>query len=215
MAIIKITTENFQSMVLESPVPVLLDFWAEWCGPCRSIAPALEAIEAKHGANLRVGKVNVDEERALAQAFGVQSIPLLVGMKGDAVVAHDVGWKGVPALEALAERRMSAPRPAAVREVSVLELHAAMSAGHPVLDVRNPDETAAGHVPGAVLIPLPQLQERVGELAAYAGKDLYIICKSGGRSAQAAAFLATQGHLPVNVAGGTLAWLAQGFPTAT
>jgi rhodanese-related sulfurtransferase len=126
-----------------------------------------------------------------------------------------VGWKGVPALEALAERTMSAPRPAAVREVSVLELHAAMSAGHPVLDVRNPDETAAGHVPGAVLIPLPQLQERVGELAAYAGKDLYIICKSGGRSAQAAAFLATQGHLPVNVAGGTLAWLAQGFPTAT
>ncbi len=212
MAVLKITTENFQSMVLESPVPVLLDFWAEWCRPCRSIGPVLEALEAKRGDSLRVGKVNIDEEPALAQAFGVQSIPLLVGMKGDAVVAHDVGWKGAAALEALADRTIETPRPASVREASVIELRSALEAGQPVLDVRNPDETAGGHVPGAILIPLPELQARVGELASYAGKDLYVICKSGGRSAQAAAFLNTQGHQAINVAGGTLAWQAQGFP---
>jgi thioredoxin 1 len=215
MAIVKITTENFQTMVLESPVPVLLDFWAEWCGPCRSIGPALEALEARRGDALRVGKVNVDEEPALAQAFGVQSIPLLVGMKGDAVVAHDIGWKGVPALEALADRTIAAPRPAAVREASVIELQSALAAGRPVLDVRNPDETATGHVPSAILIPLPELQARVDELSEYTGKDLYVICKSGGRSAQAATFLNTQGHQCINVVGGTLAWQAQGFPTGS
>jgi rhodanese-related sulfurtransferase len=134
-------------------------------------------------------------------------------MKGDAVVAHDIGWKGPAALDALADRTIAAPPPAKVREVSVLELKAAIEAGATVVDVRNPDETAAGHVPGAVLLPLPELQARVGELAQYAGKDLYLICKSGGRSAQAAAFLATQGHVPINVAGGTRAWIAQGYDT--
>ena len=212
MSVTHVTTDTFTKVVLESPVPVILDFWAEWCGPCRSIAPALEAMAARRGDTVRVVKVNVDEEPALARAFQVQSIPLLVGMKARAVVAAEVGWRGAAALEALVDQTIAATPPAEVREVDVEALKAALAAGATVLDVRNPDETAAGHVPGAILLPLPELQARVAELEAHKGKDLYVICKSGGRSARAAEFLASAGFSPVNVAGGTMAWLAQGYP---
>ena len=78
---ITITKDNFEAEVLNSSVPVLLDFWATWCGPCRMIAPALEEIAAENAGKLKVGKVNVDEEMELAMRFGVTSIPLLVVMK--------------------------------------------------------------------------------------------------------------------------------------
>ncbi len=73
---IEVTTENFQALVLESEKPVLVDFWAEWCGPCRMIAPVLEEI-ADAREDLVVGKLNVDEHTELAARYGVQSIPFL------------------------------------------------------------------------------------------------------------------------------------------
>lgn len=219
MAVTVVTTETFKALVLESPLPVIIDFWAEWCGPCRSISPAMEAMSARR-TDVRVCKVNVDEEPALAQAFRVQSIPLVVGMKGHTVVAADVGWKGPAALEDLANRTVAAEvqaeaAPAEKREVDVIALKAALEAGATVVDVRNPDEHLGGHVPGAILLPLPELEARVGELASHKGKDLYIICRSGARSARAAEFLATHGHRPINVAGGTMAWIAQGHGVHT
>lgn len=214
MSVTVVTTETFQSLVLESPVPVVIDFWAQWCGPCRAIAPAMEAIAARR-TDVRVCKINVDEEPALAQAFRVQSIPLVVGMKGRSVVAADVGWKGPAALEDLVNRTVAAEPAAAPeekREVDVDTLKSALAAGAAVVDVRNPDEHLGGHVPGAILLPLGELEARVGELAGHKGKDLYIICRSGARSARAAEFLAAHGHRPINVAGGTMAWMAQGHP---
>ena len=212
MAVTHVTTDSFTKDVLESAVPVIIDLWAPWCGPCRSIAPALETIAEKRGDTVRIVKINVDEEPALARAFQVQSIPMVIGMKSRAVVAVEVGWRGAASLEALVDKTIAATPPPELREVDVAGLKAALAAGATVVDVRNPDETAAGHVPGAILLPLPELEGRVGELAAHKGKDLYVICKSGGRSARAAEFLAGQGFTPVNVAGGTMSWLAQGFP---
>lgn len=210
MSVTVVTTATFESFVLGSPVPVIIDFWAEWCGPCRSIAPAMEQVAARRGDAVRFCKVNVDEEPALASAFQVQSIPLVVGMKGGTVVTGDVGWKGIAALEALVDRTLAALPVPPPKEVDVAGLKAALAAGGSVLDVRNPDETAAARVPGAVLIPLDDLQARLGELERFRGRDLYVICKSGGRSAKAAQFLASEGHQPVNVAGGTLGWIAAG-----
>ena len=98
---ITITKDNFEAEVLNSSVPVLLDFWATWCGPCRMIAPALEEIAAENAGKLKVGKVNVDEEMELAMRFGVTSIPLLVVMKDGKIVNKAVGAMPKAKIEAL------------------------------------------------------------------------------------------------------------------
>lgn len=98
---ITITKENFEAEVLNSAVPVLLDFWATWCGPCMMIAPTLAQIAQEHAGTLKVGKVNVDEQMELAMQFGVTSIPLLVVMKDGRVVNKAVGAMPKARIEAL------------------------------------------------------------------------------------------------------------------
>ena len=90
MSAININKNNFQNEVLNSEMPVLLDFWAPWCGPCRMVSPIVDEIAAERG-DIKVGKVNVDEERELAGQFGVMSIPTLAVIKGGRVVNQMVG----------------------------------------------------------------------------------------------------------------------------
>ncbi len=86
MAEITLTAANFEAEVLQSDVPVLVDFWATWCGPCQMVAPIVAAIAEENAGKLKVGKVNVDEEPVLANAFQVQVIPTLVAFKNGQVV---------------------------------------------------------------------------------------------------------------------------------
>ena len=90
MSVTNINKNNFRNEVLNSEKPVLLDFWASWCGPCRMVSPIVDEIAAERG-DIKVGKVNVDEERELAGQFGVMSIPTLVVIKGGKVVNQMVG----------------------------------------------------------------------------------------------------------------------------
>ena len=90
MSVININKNNFQNEVLNSEMPVLLDFWAPWCGPCRMVSPIVDEIATERG-DIKVGKVNVDEQPELAGQFGVMSIPTLVVIKGGRVVNQMVG----------------------------------------------------------------------------------------------------------------------------
>ncbi|OCW56049.1 thioredoxin [Hoeflea olei] len=91
MATVKVDSANFQSEVLESTVPVVVDFWAEWCGPCKMIAPSLEEISNEMAGKVKVAKLNIDENPELASQFGVRSIPTLAMFKGGSVADIKVG----------------------------------------------------------------------------------------------------------------------------
>lgn len=94
MSVLKITSSNFEEEVMRSETPVLLDFWASWCGPCKMVSPIVDEVANEVQNNAKVGKVNVDEEETLAQSFGITSIPTLVVIKNGKVVNRAVGVRG-------------------------------------------------------------------------------------------------------------------------
>ena len=101
MAEIVITKDNFEEVVLNSDIPVLVDFWASWCGPCRMLAPIIEEIAKEYDGKAKVGKVNVDEEEALAIKFGIASIPTVLIFRGGEVTDKLVGYRPKEDIEAL------------------------------------------------------------------------------------------------------------------
>ena len=100
MSVMTITKSNFDAEVLKESKPVLLDFWASWCGPCRMVSPIIDEI-ADERADLKVGKVNVDEQPELAAKFGVMSIPTLIVMKDGKVVNQTAGARPKPQILSL------------------------------------------------------------------------------------------------------------------
>lgn len=90
MSVITLTKDNFNKEVIESTVPVLVDFWATWCGPCRMVSPIVDEI-AEERSDIKVGKINVDEQRELASQFGIMSIPTLIVFKNGKIANQALG----------------------------------------------------------------------------------------------------------------------------
>ena len=102
MAVVTITLENFEAEVIKSDKPVLVDFWAPWCGPCRMLSPVVDEI-AEEKTDIKVGKVNVDEQEELAMRFGIMSIPTLIVFKNGEVVKKTMGVQPKAAILGLFE----------------------------------------------------------------------------------------------------------------
>jgi thioredoxin 1 len=94
-----VTEQSFEEEVLQSDKPVIVDFWAEWCGPCHAVAPVLDRIVEERNGDVKLVKVNIDEQPALSQRFGVQSIPTMILFKGGEPAAAAIGAHPKPALE--------------------------------------------------------------------------------------------------------------------
>ncbi|MCA9676352.1 MAG: thioredoxin [Kofleriaceae bacterium] len=113
---VNVTAATFEQEVVRSSIPVVIDFWAPWCGPCRAIAPVLEEMSKAYAGRVKVVKVNVDEEPALGAAFRVRGIPTLAVVDHGKILSTTPGFRGKPALVAMFEELTETP-PGAARQV--------------------------------------------------------------------------------------------------
>jgi thioredoxin 1 len=102
--VLTITSENFDDEVMNNDKPVLIDFWADWCGPCRMVAPVMEKLDENYSDQVVIGKINVDEETELAEQFRVMSIPTLYVIKDGEVVERLIGARPYAELESVIKR---------------------------------------------------------------------------------------------------------------
>ena len=103
MSEVVLTDQNFKSEVLDSKIPVLVDFWAEWCGPCKMVSPIVERIAKEYAGKLKVGKVNVDDNSETPQQYGIQGIPTLLFFKNSEVVHQIVGFQPEPKIKSVVD----------------------------------------------------------------------------------------------------------------
>ena len=104
MSTVTITEDNFNEEVTNSDLPVVVDLWAPWCGPCKALSPVLDKLADEFSGQVKVGKINIDEEPKLAQAFQARSIPMVIGMKGEDVQDVVMGFQGEPPLRELFDK---------------------------------------------------------------------------------------------------------------
>ena len=208
MAVLSVTTATFQREVLESEIPVLIDLWAEWCGPCKQLSPRVEEVAREFEGRLKVVKVNVDQNPQLAQAFRAQSIPMLVVVAGGRPVKSAVGALTKKEILDLVEPFL----PGSEDEVQAKELPALLKARRVVVvDVREAAVYARVHIPGAISVPLDELDEKLPALAAQR-KPLVIYDRAGGDDARKVFEALQQQGLPaVMLKGGMVGWESEGF----
>lgn len=211
MAVTHLTEAQFEAEVLKSDLPVLLDFWADWCGPCKAIAPMLDQLAKEFDGRLKVMKVNVDENPRLAQAFRIQSIPFLALVAGGQVVDALTGAVDKKTLAAMVEPHLGAAPVGGVETWDPKRVRAAITAKDAVaVDLREPVDYNRAHLPGAINLPLEARAERLGALGRSTAYVFY------ARTAEGVDTVAKQanelGHAAIILEGGLLNWESSLFP---
>jgi thioredoxin len=203
-----VTERDFEREVLRSEIPVLMQFTADWCQPCKAIAPDVEAFAQEYAGKVKVIKIDVDRAPIIAQQLRVQSVPTFMivaeGQVRDAVVGALKKKKLQEFVEPFLPRAAGALKPAEAAQL--LSAKAIVP-----IDTRDAVAFARAHLPGAVNIPLDTLEARIAELDRLAGQPL-LYCRSGDKTKELSERLAQRGMPVAFLEGGLLAWEAEGLP---
>ena len=203
-----VTERDFEAQVLGSDIPVLLEFTADWCQPCKAIAPDVQAFAEEMRGKVKVLKVDIDKSPVIAQQLRVQSVPTFMVVAEGRIANGVVGAIRKKKMLELVEPYL--PRAeGALKPVEVAKLLAAKAIQ--AIDTREPAAFARARIPGAVNIPIEQIESRLAELHMVRGQPV-VYCRSGDKTKELSERLAAQGMPVAFLEGGLLAWEADGLP---
>jgi thioredoxin 1/putative thioredoxin len=203
-----VTERDFEQQVLLAEIPVLVEFTADWCQPCKAIAPEVDAFATEMEGKVRVVKVDIDKSQALARQLRIQSVPTFMLFAEQRLADAQVGALGKKQLRAMVEPFL--PRSAGA--LKARELAELMRQGAVVpVDVRDAAAYGRAHLPGAKSMPLEDLESRLAELYMLPGQPA-VYDRSGEKTKELAERMADQGTPVAFLEGGILAWEAEGLP---
>lgn len=209
MSVLTVTEATFEKEVIRSELPVLIDFYADWCQPCKVQSPIVEQVAKELEGKVKVVKVDSDKNRRLAQAFQVQSIPSLFVVQGGEVVG---AWDQGLADKKTILRLLQPVLPRTANELKPNELAELIKQRRVVpVDVREELAFNRYRIPGAVNIPAASLEARAAELAPRDGRVRVLYARAGDEAKELAEKLLKQGHQVGFLAGGFLHWEADGL----
>jgi thioredoxin len=203
-----VTERDFEQQVLASQTPVLMEFTAEWCEPCKAIAPEVEAFAKEMEGKVKVVKIDIDKSPTIARQLRIQSVPTFMLFADQKLADAQVGAIGRKEMRAMVEPFL--PRQAgALKPVELAQL---LKEGAVVpVDTRDAAAYGRAHLPGAKHMALEEIAGRLAELYMLAGQPV-LYCRSGDKTKDLAATMTEQGVPVAFLDGGLLAWEAEGLP---
>ncbi len=208
MTIVNVNDANFEQEVLRSELPVLIDFYADWCQPCKQLAPVIDSVAKKLEGKLKVAKIDVDRSPMVAQSFRVQSIPMLVVIHQGQLVGHQLGVVDERPLLRMLEPVL----PADSAELEPKELAMLLREGRVVpVDIRDAASFGRHHIPGAIHVAEADLEANLEALAPTDGRLRVLYHRTEEPARNAAELLTSKGVEVGFLKGGYLHWEADGF----
>lgn len=208
MPVSVISEQDFEHEVLRSELPVLIDFYADWCGPCKTVAPEVEALSRELEGKAKFVKVNIDQSKRLAAAMRVQAVPTFMVFFRGRPVAKEQGAVRKARLRELLDPFL----PRAEGAIRAMELAQLLKQGQVVaVDTREAQAFQRAHIPGAVHIPLEEIETRLAELHMLPGEPV-LYCRAGDKTKGLAETLAKSDVPIAFLENGFLGWEAEGLP---
>lgn len=208
-AIPYVTEREFEASVLRSEVPVLVQFTAEWCGPCKQIAPEIALFAKEMTGKVSVVKVDIDRSQMLARQLRVQSVPTFMLFAGGRLADAHVGAVGRKELRAMVEPVL--PRQAGALKAAEVAQLLAKGGVIAAVDTRDAAAYTRAHLPGATHIPFDEIGDRIAELYMLPGQPV-LYCRGGDKTKEFAQKMGEQGVELAFLEGGLLAWESEGLP---